>query len=108
MLIYDQLPDVIASPFPPCIIEMPSGRYLIGGPKWYKVPSHFTLQDADLRWSRPWRPKLVQSRTVQVANSKGTGFYQVSIGPAGSSCTCTGFGYRRTCKHVDKLLSESA
>jgi len=102
------LPDTIPSPFPPAIIETVSGRYLIGGPKWYKVPADFTLEQAEARWSRPWKVKPVESRTVQVANSKGNGFYEVSIGPAGSSCTCTGFGFRRTCKHVDSVLKQVA
>ena len=38
-------------------------------------------------------------RTVTVAGSKGES-YIVTITPRGKTCTCQGFGFRHTCKHV--------
>ena len=38
-------------------------------------------------------------RTVTVAGSKGES-YVVTITPTGKTCTCQGFGFRHTCKHV--------
>lgn len=45
-------------------------------------------------------PKPVtDTRVVQVEGSKGQ-TYTVTISPQGKSCTCPGFGFRKSCKHV--------
>lgn len=96
----------VIAPFPPAIVNIGSKRYLVGGSHWQQVDDSFTLQDAAKLWSRPKREPAPKLQTFQVANSKGTGFYLVVVGPDGNSCTCTGFGFRRTCKHITNVLAE--
>ena len=48
------------------------------------------------------KPKT-EERVMLVQGSKGS-TYTVTIGPRGNSCTCSGFGFRRSCKHVIQAL----
>jgi hypothetical protein len=45
------------------------------------------------------RKKVEDTRLFQVAGSKGQ-TYTVTVGPSGKSCTCTGYGFRKSCKHI--------
>ncbi len=38
-------------------------------------------------------------RVVDIAGSKGK-TYQVTITPTGRSCTCSGYEFRKSCKHI--------
>lgn len=38
-------------------------------------------------------------KVIDIAGSKGK-TYQVTITPMGRSCTCTGYEYRKSCKHI--------
>jgi hypothetical protein len=42
------------------------------------------------------------TRTVEVAGSKGS-VYHVTISPQGRSCTCSGFQFRKSCKHTKEV-----
>ena len=42
---------------------------------------------------------VADNKVFQVAGSKGAS-YTVTIGPKSRTCTCPGFGFRNTCKHV--------
>ena len=96
---------MITAPFPPAIVELPSGRYVVGGSSWLRVESDFTMEQAHTLWQRPKHVEPPKPRVFEVANSKGNGFYQVTVGGlSGPTCTCPGFGFRRTCKHVDTAL----
>lgn len=97
-----QLPPHILGPIPPAILTLDSGRYLVGGDKWYPVDSSFTFEDAQKLWQRQTYVKPISQDTItfRVESSKPGKWYTVSNGPSGWSCTCTGFGYRRDCKHV--------
>ena len=47
-----------------------------------------------------YEPKMQdEPRVVTVTGSKG-GTYQVTITKHGRSCTCPGYGFRRSCKHT--------
>lgn len=44
--------------------------------------------------------KKKQDTTIfHISGSKGQ-TYTVTVGPYGRSCTCPGFGFRKSCKHV--------
>ena len=63
------------------------------------LPHTVTLEN--LTWV-PMRviPKAAQLQTYTVAGSKGA-VYTVTILPTGKrSCTCPGYNFRRTCKHI--------
>lgn len=98
----EQLPTSLTSPFPPAIVETSSGRYLLAD-KWYPIDGTFTLEDAHRLWKR--KPIAPPAAVVfhRVPSSDGKKFYTVQNGPSGWSCTCTGFGFRRDCKHVQSV-----
>lgn len=48
------------------------------------------------------KPKT-EERVLVVQGSKGS-TYTVTVAPRGNSCTCSGFQFRRSCKHVNVAL----
>jgi len=48
----------------------------------------------------PFTTKVV-SNTVAVQGSKGSTYY---VDPDAKSCTCPGFNFRGSCKHITELL----
>jgi hypothetical protein len=103
-----KIPKKITSLYPPTVVDTQSGRYAVysGGKDsgWYPVSKDFTMEDALKRWVKLEVGKADKSGdwTWQVENSKKNGFYTVKFDKQGWSCTCTGFGFRRTCKHVEQ------
>lgn len=43
---------------------------------------------------------------IEVKGSKGDSYY-VSVTESGHKCTCIGFKYHGTCKHIEKVKSEN-
>lgn len=85
---------------------MTQGRCAIYNGVYYPVDASFTEKDALKHWKR-WKPEVqakvpAEDWTWKVPNSKGNGHYNVSFSSAGWSCTCTGFGFRRRCRHIDE------
>lgn len=81
--------------------------------KW-SVPGTVCLTTGDPRWpireihpdniisidDQVVEPKTItDTQTYVVQGSKGQ-TYTVTVGPHGRSCTCPGFGFRHSCKHV--------
>lgn len=48
---------------------------------------------------------FVESQTVKVEGSKGQ-VYDVTFGSDGEKCSCVGFSFRKTCKHL-KIAQDS-
>jgi len=68
-----------------------------GDPKWpiRVLDAHAIVSvDADVK-----TVPVADNKVFQVAGSKGAS-YTVTITPKGRTCTCAGFGFRNTCKHV--------
>jgi hypothetical protein len=42
-----------------------------------------------------------ETRVVEIKGSKGN-TYRVTIGPNGRACDCTGFKFRRACRHISE------
>lgn len=53
------------------------------------------------------KPALPEYKTWSVAGSK-KGFYTVTKDGSNWSCTCVAGGFGRTCKHVKKIIEETA
>ena len=73
-----------------------------GNPKW-----PFRLIDVSIIISIDDQPQLEpkqvsSTRTVTVEGSKGQS-YVVTVAPSGKSCTCSGFSFRRNCKHLNMV-----
>lgn len=61
------------------------------------LPAHVTL--AQFEWQRPVR-QVFQPEVRKVEGSKGK-TYIIKSTPSGKwECTCTGYSFRRTCKHI--------
>ena len=100
-----KLPTVLKGLHPPSIANLSTGRYLIAEGQWYLVESSFTLEDARKLWKRETNvtPETQVRSTFPVLSSDGKKTYSVTNGPGGWSCNCTGFGFRRDCKHVQSV-----
>lgn len=100
----------IKSTYPPVIWLMVDGTKRVSagtilevnGRKWNKPYLHVKAhcQKSDIVWERPTAEKKVKSFTKQVKGSKGN-VYTVTRRENGSwHCTCTGFHYRKNCRHI--------
>jgi hypothetical protein len=59
---------------------------------------------ADIQWTSPSRTQPMQVRQVrQVQGRNGT--YTVTIDRHRVTCTCPGYTFRRTCKHVKAAVN---
>lgn len=95
----------------PTILNMPTGRWAVfPGGDWYAIATDVTQADLESRWTRP---ELVQKATTAteraskwlVEGSKGDK-YTVSSGMGTWHCTCSGFGFRRRCKHIESIKAK--
>lgn len=102
------VPKKYTSIYPPTLVDLPSGRYFIitgethGG--WYPVSKKFNYEKALQGWT-PTVTTSVQSTITKVwkiANSKNQGYYTVSFDKGNWSCDCTGYGFRRKCRHIEE------
>ena len=72
-------------------------------PAWQEVPDGTTYSDIVVVNSN--KSVIQPPRTHTIIGSKGDK-YTVSFDTAGrGNCTCVGFGYHRTCKHVKQAMS---
>ena len=108
----DILPDVIESLYPPTVFDsaINSNRYAVfggrnSGQEWFIVPKTFTIADATKHWKKlvPGKRAAVNNQSWQIANSKGNGFYTVNVADGIYSCSCVGFTYHRTCRHIKQV-----
>lgn len=59
---------------------------------------------SDIVWSRP-EPKLEPKPAVKSFEVEGrTGTYTVTVDGRRVTCTCPGYTFRKTCKHVTQVL----
>jgi hypothetical protein len=89
---------------------------LIESPKWYPTavcittgdpsfpiriidPERVISMDGTITDRKSEKEKINQPRVIMVDGSGGTR-YTVTIDGKKSSCTCKGFSFRRTCKHI--------
>ena len=83
----------------PTVVNTISGTYAVSGSNWKSVPEGTTLKD--IKWININRKiKKSKPKNWKVKD------YIVSFNGSFYSCTCLGYTYRRTCKHITKI-SES-
>ena len=83
----------------PTVVNTISGTYVASGSNWKSVPLGTTLKD--IKWIDT-SPKVKKSKPM----SWKVKDYTISFNGSLYSCTCLGYTYRRTCKHITKI-SES-
>lgn len=95
----------IQGPHNPIIATLGGVTYAISGANWIPVSSDTTL--ADVQWDRPAAPKVVRVRTERRLVSSARDpkkQYEVIVRSDGvRSCTCSGFMYRRQCRHINDV-----
>lgn len=90
---------------------MPPGLTTIGGktyviPGWHEVPEQTTLKEVKERWTQVLpkgeaKPNYVISE--EVLSSKKDKTYEVSFDGKFWKCSCVGFGFRRSCSHINAV-----
>lgn len=79
------------------ITKVQDRTYVI--PAWQEVPNGTTYDDIQVIGQRTVVP-IQQPRTISITGSKGNE-YTVTFDTFGrANCTCIGFSYHRTCKHI--------
>jgi hypothetical protein len=94
----------------PPVMHPPRDGFRLAGcyGTWISVPAHTKIEDLSRYfivrpYGAPPPESRVEPKTLTVAGSRG-GTYTVRLRENGqTTCTCPGFGYRRTCKHLTLL-----
>ncbi|MFW6311056.1 MAG: SWIM zinc finger family protein [Nanoarchaeota archaeon] len=93
---------------PPSLATFPSGKtYIL--PIWKEVPGDTTLEEVQKHWIKkiPRESKDFDFKIrKEISSSNGKQNYIVQYDGMNWSCTCTGFGFRRKCKHIEQIKSE--
>lgn len=103
-----KLPEKITSIYPPTIVNLPTGRYAVASSTWIPITAKVKMEDLLKRWVK-WEPSIKEKApnqqsdwSWQILNSKGNGYYTVSFDKRGWACTCPGYSFRRSCKHIEQ------
>ena len=95
---------------PPCLADLPGGRYAVAGSTWIRVPDDTKFEDLDkymvCERKRPESPSDASERVWAVVGSKGA-HYTVRTNQGRYTCSCPGFGWRRKCKHIEQVKEEN-
>ena len=77
-------------------------------PRWIQVPLGTTIDDISIVPQMKKTSDDVKQTTHKVKGSTGK-IYDVTINaPNGNSCTCTGFEFRKSCRHINEILNAIA
>ena len=93
----------IKSLYQPVIVNFPTGgRYVISGSNWTPVNDKVTMNDVE------WIPKYKKKKfnfygEWKVKGSKGNEYKVKYQKEFGWWCSCLGFSFRKTCKHITSL-----
>jgi hypothetical protein len=91
---------------------MPTGAFTIMSfgnktyvcPPWIEVPNGTKMSDIKIIRPKPVAPALKSIHAVK--GSTGSSYTIVIDSRNGNSCTCVGFQYRRSCKHLTQILNQ--
>jgi hypothetical protein len=106
------LPKKIESFYPPAIVNgLSGGKYAVFNGTWYPIPTNMTLQQVRSRWIDGGTKYMSKKPKTadwiwKVKNSKGNGEYTVVFDSRGWVCTCAGYGFRRSCRHIDEIKAK--
>jgi hypothetical protein len=113
------------SNIPPGIVTTLTGTYITPG--WITVPEKTTIEEVYAAWVKPehkpgpgmyastediqswrngtWKHSSEKQNSISefVTSSNGSTKYNVIFNNGTWNCDCTGFGFRKRCKHVDEI-----
>jgi hypothetical protein len=93
---------------PTTITSVIDGRkYAVCGGTWIHIPNDMTFDEVQLGWV-DLRPVVKKSNDIykEVKSSKGKTTYKVSFRSGSWGCTCSGFGFRRKCTHIESVKKD--
>jgi hypothetical protein len=87
------------------ISPLDNEKYLV--PLWIKVPFETNLADILVFEDRKEAQKPAKNERIEhiVTGSKGKVYSVVIDYKSGHSCSCPGFGFHKTCKHIKELIT---
>jgi hypothetical protein len=89
----------------PGIVIINNITYVIPG--WYKISNDTTLSEVLKHWKIPEQYSIKTYDNLNINEkviSKRTGeTYSVKFDGKYWSCTCQGFSFRRSCKHIEEI-----
>jgi hypothetical protein len=84
-------------------------KYAVSGGNWIHIPNDMTFDEVRSAWV-DLRVSLVKENhkdlIKEVKSSKGKSSYKVFFQKGSWSCTCSGYGFRRKCSHIDSVKKE--
>ena len=103
---------VYGGTIPPATMELNGNRYIMPG--WYKLPDDEPTPNIEdiayypYKAKKPNIPNIDSNKVYKVISSKGDKEYEVKMESSGSlSCTCPGYGFRRQCRHINKIMESN-
>ena len=87
----------------PTVIKTIAGTFAVSGSNWVSVPNGTSLKN--IKWVNTTPKKEKEINFWDVLGSSGN-VYKVQWNGSFYSCTCPGYTYRRTCRHI-KETSDS-
>jgi len=97
------------SRFPVCIVALIDRRVAICNEFWLVVNDDIKLSDVrkHLIYIAPKTTVIKKkNETFIIPNSKGTGTYKVILNNGNLTCSCPGFGFRRSCRHIKEIKEQ--
>lgn len=81
-------------------------KYAVCDGKWVHIPNDMTFDEVISGWVS-LRPTLnTKDIFKEIKSSKGNTTYKVSFRSGSWNCTCSGFGFRRKCSHVESVKKD--
>ena len=84
-------------------------KYAIAGSTWVAIPNSTTFDELAkyMIYDRPASVQVEESvaKEWNVTGSKGD-VYSISFKNEVYTCNCPGYGYRRRCRHIEKIKSD--
>lgn len=82
-------------------------KYAISGSNWIHIPGDMTFEEVKLGFV-DLRPVSKEQDNVykEIKSSNGKSTYKVSFRFGSWNCTCSGFGFRRKCSHIEGVKND--
>ena len=92
---------ILKSNLPPALMISPVSGKLYAVPDWVEFPHGTTLKQIHDIWNRNHtQPAAPVAKEFIIKSSEGQKSYKVTALNGIWTCTCTGFGFKNTCRHV--------
>lgn len=98
----------VKSIYPPVIGYIRNKYYL--QPGWIEVSKDFKLSDVEwllpdsvIKYDEEHSKLVTEDKEWKVKASRGNTEYLIKLIGGNFTCTCSGFGFRKKCKHIELI-----